>query len=291
MSSRLGTGRQVMDDGDDRDDGALAGRVALVTGGARGQGRAHAVRLARAGADIVVCDVAAPVETVRYAAATPDDLAETVREVEALDRRCVAVQADVRDLGAVEGVVARGIAELGRLDVVVANAGIATGSPLAEMSPQMWRTMLDVNLTGVFHTFRAVLPHLVAQGSGRLVATSSIVATTGARNSAHYAAAKAGVAALVKSLAFEVADHGIAVHAVMPAGVATPMILHDEVYRMVRPDLAEPTRADAEAVFAAGRPRPGLLTPSEVADAVFALVTDQVRLKSGEALILSNGMD
>jgi SDR family mycofactocin-dependent oxidoreductase len=272
------------------DSTALEGKVALVTGGARGQGRAHALRLARAGADVVVCDVAAPVETVTYTPSTPEDLADTVREVEALDRRCVAVTADVRDLGAVESVVAQAL-ELGGLDVVVANAGIASGSPLVEMAPEMWRTMLDVNLTGVFHTFRAVLPHLIAQGSGRLVATSSIVATTGARDSAHYAAAKAGVAALVRSLAFEVAEHGIAVHALMPAGVGTPMILHDEIYRMIRPDLTDPTREDAEEVFAKGRPRPGLLTPSDVADAVFALVTDQVRLKSGEALVLSNGMD
>lgn len=273
------------------DDTVLEGKVALVTGGARGQGRAHAVRLARAGADVVVCDVAAPVETVSYAAATPAELAETRRQVEALDRRCLAVTADVRDLAALEDVVARGVAELGGLDVVVANAGIASGAPLVEMTPQTWQTMLDVNLTGVFHTFRAALPPLIAQGSGRLVATSSVVATTGARHSAHYAAAKAGVAALVRSLAFEVAEHGIAVHAVMPAGVSTAMILHDEIYRMIRPDLDEPTREDAEEVFAKGRPRPGLLTPEDVAQAVFTLVTDQVRLKSGEALILSNGMD
>lgn len=270
----------------------LEGQVALVTGGARGQGSAHATTLAREGADVVLCDVAAAIEDVAYPPATPEELAETVRSVEGLGGRCLAVTADVRDYTGMQKLADQAVETFGRLDIVVANAGIASGDSVATMTELRWRTMIDVNLTGVFNTFHAVLPHMIDLGNGgHIVATSSVVATTGARNSGHYAAAKAGVVALVKSLAYEVAEHGIVVNAVLPAGVDSHMIQHDELYRVVRPDLDHPTRADAEEVFAKGRPRPGLLDPQDVANTVLYLVSDQVRCKSGESITLSNGMD
>ncbi|MDI3340452.1 MAG: SDR family NAD(P)-dependent oxidoreductase, partial [Sphaerobacter sp.] len=145
--------------------GKLDGKVAVITGGARGQGRSHALTLAREGADIVVCDIAAQIDTVPYPMATEAQLQETVRLVEDLDRRCVAVRADVRDLGQMEAVAERAMSEFGRIDILLANAGIFSFGAVVEMSAQTWQDMIDTNLTGVFNAMRAVLPHMIQQRS------------------------------------------------------------------------------------------------------------------------------
>jgi SDR family mycofactocin-dependent oxidoreductase len=267
--------------------GRFDGKVALVTGGARGQGRSHAVTLAREGADIVVCDIAADVESAPYPMATEADLTETAKRVERLDRRCVAVKADVRSLPEMQGVAERAVGEFGRIDILLANAGIASNAPIAEMSDQQWREMIDVNLTGVFHSFRAVVPHMIERGFGRIVATASVVARMGGRHSGHYAAAKWGVIGLVKSLSLEVADHGITVNAILPAGVNTAQIHNKATYKFFRPDLEDPTREDVMPLFENG---PGLLEPEDVSNAILFLVSDERGHLNGETLTLSAGL-
>lgn len=205
--------------------GKLDGRVAFVTGAARGQGRAEAVLLAEEGADIIAIDVCASPTRTDYPAATPDDLAETVRLVEKADRRIVSAQVDVRDLNAVSDVVTSGVAQLGgRLDVVVANAGIVTWGRFWEMDIERWHSMIDINLTGVFHTLRAAVPHMIEAGNGgSIIATSSSAGIKSLPGQAHYSAAKHGVVGLVKSAAQELAPYRIRVNSLHPWAVSTPM--------------------------------------------------------------------
>ena len=171
--------------------GRVAGKVAFITGAARGQGRSHAIRLAQEGADIIAVDVCEDVPTVPFSGATEADLAETVKQVEALDRRIVASKADVRDYAALKAAVDDGVAQLGRLDIVSANAGIGTSPHHAwEIDDVTWQTMIDINLTGVFHTIQAALPDMVASKWGRIVTISSNAAQWGSSDRAHYSAAK-----------------------------------------------------------------------------------------------------
>jgi SDR family mycofactocin-dependent oxidoreductase len=203
--------------------GRVQGKVAFVTGAGRGQGRSHAIRLAEEGADIIAVDVLTDYPTVSYAMSSEADLAETVRAVEALDRRIIAAKADVRDAGALKQVLDDGVAQLGRLDIVVANAGICTVQSWDEVTPEIWQDTLDTNLTGVWNTMVVAAPHLIAGNGGSIICTSSTAGIKGLPFLAPYVAAKHGVVGIAKTMANELASHNIRVNTVHPTGVDTPM--------------------------------------------------------------------
>jgi SDR family mycofactocin-dependent oxidoreductase len=209
--------------------GRVAGKVALITGAARGQGRAHAVRLAEEGADIVAIDVCRDVETVSYAGATEGDLAETVKLVQRFDRRVLAAVADVRDLAALNATVAQAIDAFGGIDIVIANAGIGSIGPVLDIEEHSWQTVLDVNLTGVWKTVKAVAPTMIEHGrGGSIILVSSVAGLMAYPNMAHYVAAKHGITGLMRSLAVELAPHSIRVNSVHPITVDTPMVNNPE---------------------------------------------------------------
>jgi SDR family mycofactocin-dependent oxidoreductase len=203
--------------------GRVAGKVAFITGAARGQGRSHAIRLAEEGADIIAVDICADYPTVPYPMATEADLAETAKQVEALGRRIVTARVDVRDLAALRSAVDDGVAQLGRLDIVCANAGICTVQAWDEVTPQVWQDTLDTNLTGVWNTVVAAVPHLIAAGGGSVICISSTAGIKGLPYLTPYVAAKHGVVGVARSLANELASHRIRVNTVHPTGVDTPM--------------------------------------------------------------------
>jgi len=203
--------------------GRVAGKVAFITGAARGQGRSHAIRLAEEGADIIAVDICRDYDTVGYPMATEADLAETVKAVEALDRRIVSAVADVRDAAALKATVDDGVAQLGRLDIVSANAGICTIQTWDEVTPQVWQDTLDTNLTGVWNTMVVSVPHLIAAGGGSIICTSSTAGIKGLPYLAPYVAAKHGVVGIARNMANELARHSIRVNTVHPTGVDTPM--------------------------------------------------------------------
>jgi SDR family mycofactocin-dependent oxidoreductase len=204
--------------------GRVAGKVAFITGAARGQGRSHAIRLAEEGADIIAVDICEDIASAGYGLATEADLAETVKAVEALDRRIVARKADVRDAAALKAAVDEGVAELGKLDIVSANAGICTVQTWDEVTPAVWQDTLDTNLTGVWNTMVVATPHLIANGGGSIICTSSTAGIKGLPFLAPYVAAKHGVVGIARSMANELAQHKIRVNTVHPTGVQTPMV-------------------------------------------------------------------
>ena len=270
--------------------GRLQDKVAFITGAARGQGRTEAVRFAEEGADVIAVDLCAQVDSVVYPMSTPEDLAETARLVEATGRRIVTTRADVRDKEALRAALDAGVAALGRLDIVIANAGIWSGAPAAEMSSQTWQDMIDINLTGVWNTCQVAIPHLVAAGSGSMTLTSSTAGLGGAANIAHYAAAKHGVVGMMRSLAKELAPRNIRVNTIHPTSVATDMLHNDAMFKLFRPDLENPTLKDAEAAFGTLNMLPvPWVEAIDIANAALFLASDEARYITSVALPVDAG--
>ncbi|RYF59828.1 MAG: NAD(P)-dependent oxidoreductase [Comamonadaceae bacterium] len=267
----------------------LTGKVAFVSGAARGQGRSHAVRLAEEGADIIAIDSCADVHSVAYPMATRDEFDETVALVEKLDRRIVVRIADVRDNEAVAAALSDGVAELGRLDIVVANAGIVSNAPIADLGPDMWGDVVDINLTGVYNTARNAVPYLIESGAGAMVFTSSALGTRPMQNSAHYVAAKAGVVGLMRALALELAPHLIRVNTVSPSMVNTKMIHNEAMYRLFLPDIETPTAEQAEAAFSISPMPFPWVEVDDVSNAVAFLVSEDARYVTGQDLKIDCG--
>ncbi|WP_342661411.1 Putative short-chain type dehydrogenase/reductase (plasmid) [Rhodococcus ruber] len=269
----------------------LENKVALITGAARGQGRAHAVRLAQEGADIVAIDICKPVDSAKYSMASAADLAETAELVEALDRRIVTREVDVRDLEELKAVVDEGVAELGHIDIVSANAGIVSFAPGWELTEAVWDEMIDINLNGVWKTCAAVIPHMIERGQGgSLILTSSTAGLAGVSNLAHYTAAKHGVVGLMRALAVELAQYNIRCNTVHPANVNTDMIHNQGIYDLFFPHLENPTREQADQAYRSMQALPvNTLDPVDISNAVLWLASDEARYVTGITLPVDAG--
>ncbi|MGW5382385.1 mycofactocin-coupled SDR family oxidoreductase [Nocardia sp. NPDC003963] len=268
----------------------LGGRIAVVTGAARGQGRAVARALARRGATVRLADLCAPSDTAPYPLATRDDLAETARLIAEEGGHCSSSILDIRDSAAVTAFTDAVAAQSGGIDILVTCAGIVGFAPATELTDAMWADMLATNLTGTFHCIRAVLPHMVAAGSGRIVAISSMSGRQGTPNLAHYSASKWGVIGLVKSVALECAESGVTANIVCPTNVDTPMLHNPALYSLFAPDLDNPTRADVVDRYARMSPmRIPWCPPEAIADAVDHLVGESGRYTTGSVLDVGLG--
>ncbi|NKQ51555.1 mycofactocin-coupled SDR family oxidoreductase [Amycolatopsis sp. K13G38] len=272
--------------------GRVAGKVAFITGAARGQGRSHAVRLAQEGADIIGIDVCKQLDNVPFPMSTPEDLAETVSLVEKEGRRMLATQADVRDFAAVKAAVDAGVEEFGRLDIAIANAGLGnTGAPLAEMDEHLWQDMIGVNLTGVWLSAKAAIPHIQAGGrGGSIILTSSVGGLKAYPNVGHYVAAKHGVVGVMRTLAVELAHQSIRVNSVHPTQVNTPMVMNDATFRMFRPDLENPTVDDFAPLSQMAHMLPvPWVEALDISNAVLFLASDESRYITGLTLPVDAG--
>ncbi|AFM15733.1 oxidoreductase, SDR family [Mycolicibacterium chubuense NBB4] len=273
----------------------MEGRVALVTGAARGQGRAHAVRLAADGADVVVLDVCKPVsDTVTYPMPTPDDLAETVRLVEATGRKALSGEVDIRDLDAQQQLVADAMEQFGRLDIVVANAGILSWGRIWEMSAEQWDTVIEVNLNGTWRTIKAAVPAMIEAGNGgSIVIVSSSAGLKATPGNAHYSASKHGLVALTNALALEAGEFGIRVNSIHPYSIDTPMVEKEammEIFTKYPAFLHSFAPMPFKPVAHDGKP--GLqefMTPEEVADVVAWLAGDGSATISGSQIAVDRG--
>ena len=272
--------------------GRLDGKVALVTGAAQGQGRSHAIELAREGADVIAVDVCEQIEGMPYETGTWEKLQETVKEVESLDRRIHAAKADTRDEAALTAAVAAGVEELGRLDIVVANAGIGSmPSKSHELSREIWQQMIDINLTGLWQTCKAALPHILAGGrGGAMLLTSSAAGLQAYANIAHYVSAKHGVVGLMKTLAVEYGPDNIRVNSLHPTQVNTAMIQNEATYRLFVPDADNPSEDDFAPVSQSMHVLPvPWVEPVDVSRAVVFLASDDARYITGVPLPIDAG--
>jgi SDR family mycofactocin-dependent oxidoreductase len=268
-------------------DGTLSGRVAFVTGAARGQGRSHAVRLAAEGADIIAADICEPVsDSITYPPAAPEDLAETVRAVEELGRKVLARQVDTRDDAALRQLVADGVEQFGRLDILVANAGVLSWGRLWELSDEQWNAVIDVNLSGTWRTLRAVLPVMIEAGNGgSIVVVSSTAGLKATPGNSHYSAAKHGLVGLTNSLALEVGEYGIRVNSIHPYSVDTPMVESEAMERLFS---AYPSYLHSFAPMPL-QPK-GFMTSEEVSDVVAWLAGDGSGTMSGVQIPVDKGV-
>lgn len=271
--------------------GRVDGKVALITGAARGQGRAHAIRLAEEGADIIAVDICSQIATVPYSMATAADMAETAAEVESLGRRVVAVEADVRDSAALTVAVERGLAEFGRLDIVVANAGISSHGSVIELTEEAWDDVIAVNLSGVWRTCKATVPAILRAGNGgSIILTSSVGGLRGYANVGHYIASKHGVVGLMRALALELAPHMIRVNTIHPTCVDTPMLMNEGTMRLFVPAADEPTRKEFERVAQSMNALPvPWVDVRDVANGVLFLASDEARYVTGITLPVDAG--
>ncbi len=270
--------------------GRVEGKVALVTGAAKGQGRSHCVRLAEEGARIVAVDRCAELPGIPYGQGTAEDLAETARLVEKAGGEVVTAVADVRDRAAMAGAVAAGVAAFGGLDVAVANAGVIQLKPALDVDDDDWDTVVGVNLAGTWRTVQAVLPALLERGGGSIVVTSSAAGLKGPPHMAHYAASKAGVLGMVRSLATELGPQRVRVNCIAPTTVDTDMVHWQGAYDAFRPDLEHPTRADVEPVFASLNVLPvPWIEPQDTSNAVLWLASDEARYVTGIVLPVDAG--
>ncbi|MGW4339520.1 mycofactocin-coupled SDR family oxidoreductase [Rhodococcus koreensis] len=270
--------------------GLLDGKVALITGGARGQGRAHAVTYAREGADVIIVDVTKQVADVPYGLATADDHAETVREIESLGRRVIAIDADVRDQEALDGAVASGIDEFGHIDILVANAGIWAMTPFWEISEEQWEDMIGINLTGVWKSVKAVTPHMIERKSGSIIIISSLNGIEPGGNYAHYTAAKHGVVGLMKTIALELGPHGVRCNAIHPGAVRTMINGFQEALDAFagHPGGTEEDRTEAGRRVGILRGST-MLDPQKIADAGLFLNSDLASNVTGISLPVDSG--
>jgi len=255
----------------------MDGKVAFVTGAARGQGRSHAVRLAEEGASIIAVDILENYDSFDYQLGTEEEMATTVAQVEALGRPIIARKVDVRDALALTAVVDEGVKEFGHLDVVCANAGICTIQAWDDVSPEVWTDTVDTILTGTWNTMVATVPHLMANGGGSIICTGSTAAIGGVPYVAPYVAAKHGVVGIARGMAIELAPHSIRVNTIHPTGVDTPLA----GYCMEQVEKLTPTAKDQLSSLLSNLLPVDLVDPRDVSNAVLFLASDESRYVTG----------